>query len=228
MNQRQFIVCLIGLFAWALVLIALGRHTGIDLRLSNWMYDENLAEFPWRDTWFASVFMHKWMKYLFILVGMCAAAVLLASRYIPAMARSSDQKRRLAVVVLSFLSVPLIISLMKSQSIHHCPWDLERYGGFAPYLRLFDSLPEGIKPGHCFPAGHASSALWLPAFAAFWLPHQPRRALFIFVMGLLPGLLLGWVQQMRGAHFLSHTLWSAWIAGLIILILSRLLIARRT
>ena len=228
MNQRQFIHCLIGLFACATLLIVLGRHTGIDLQLSDWMYEEKSRAFPWRDTWFASVFMHKWMKYLFILFGLCAVAALLAGRYVPSMTPSPDQKRRLAVVVLSFLFVPLIISLLKSQSIHHCPWDLERYGGFAPYLRLFDSLPEGIKPGHCFPAGHASSALWLPAFSAFWLPHKPRRALFVFIIGLLPGLLLGWVQQLRGAHFLTHTLWSAWIACLIILVLTRLLIARRT
>lgn len=227
MTRRLFIRCLIGLFAWALLLVFLGRYTDIDLQLSDWMYDEKLLAFPWRESWFATVFMHKWMKYLFILLGLLVAATLIANRRIPALALSSGQQRRLMVVVLSFLSIPAVVSLMKSRSIHHCPWDLQRYGGFAPYLRLFDALPDGIKAGHCFPAGHASSALWLAAFSVFWLPHKPRGALLAFFMGLMPGLLLGWVQQMRGAHFLTHTLWSAWIAGLIILVLSRLLIAER-
>ena len=31
------------------------------------------------------------------------------------------------------------------------------------------------------------------------------------VAALPAGLLLGWAQQLRGAHYLSHTLWSAWI-----------------
>lgn len=115
--------------------------------------------------------------------------------------------------------------MLKSQSIHHCPWDLQRYGGYAPYLRLFDSLPDGVKAGHCFPAGHASSGLWLAAFFVFWLPSRPRMACFMFMVGLLPGLMLGWVQQLRGAHFLTHTLWSAWIASLLILILARLILS---
>ena len=29
-------------------------------------------------------------------------------------------------------------------------------------------------------------------------------------------LAFGWVQQMRGAHFLSHTLWSIWLSWTIV------------
>ena len=29
---------------------------------------------------------------------------------------------------------------------------------------------------------------------------------------LLAGLVLGLSQQMRGAHFMSHTLWTAWLS----------------
>jgi membrane-associated PAP2 superfamily phosphatase len=39
------------------------------------------------------------------------------------------------------------------------------------------------------------------------------------MLGLGFGFLLGWVQQMRGAHFLFHTLWSMWISSLIILVM---------
>jgi membrane-associated PAP2 superfamily phosphatase len=31
------------------------------------------------------------------------------------------------------------------------------------------------------------------------------------IAALAAGLLLGLVQQLRGAHYLSHTLWTAWI-----------------
>ncbi|WP_374709539.1 hypothetical protein [Massilia scottii] len=42
------------------------------------------------------------------------------------------------------------------------------------------------------------------------------------------GFALGWVQQLRGAHFLTHTLWSMWWTCLIVSILYVLLIDRRS
>ena len=64
--------------------------------------------------------------------------------------------------------------------------------------------------GGCFPAGHASAGFAflgglfafrhrLPATAARWLAGA-----------MLTGLLLGVAQQLRGAHYMRHTLWTAW------------------
>jgi len=38
---------------------------------------------------------------------------------------------------------------------------------------------------------------------------------------------VGWMQQLRGAHFLTHTLWSIWIAVLIVYLLYRILGSRK-
>ncbi|WP_373887845.1 phosphatase PAP2 family protein [Massilia sp. BSC265] len=87
-------------------------------------------------------------------------------------------------------------------------------------------MPSGRRlclPGHCLPAGHASSALWLVSLVVVWLPGPGRRAGRACCVALVPGLALGWMQQMRGAHFLTHTLWSAWIACAIVLALVMLL-----
>ena len=64
---------------------------------------------------------------------------------------------------------------------------------------LLDSVPAGIELGGCFPAGHASSALWLAGLCVWWLPRRPRMAAAVFAAGLAAGFALGWVQQMRGA-----------------------------
>jgi membrane-associated PAP2 superfamily phosphatase len=116
-----------------------------------------------------------------------------------------------------------VISLLKQLSSSHCPWDLARYGGEQPYVRIFDILPAGAIPGHCLPAGHASSALWLLSLAVYWLPAQARAARVTAFLGITAGSLLGFLQQLRGAHFLTHTLWSLWIASatvvLVILVL---------
>ena len=39
----------------------------------------------------------------------------------------------------------------------------------------------------------------------------PRAARIWLAAALAAGLVLGVSQQMRGAHFMSHTLWTAWL-----------------
>lgn len=222
MTDKLFKQCLIALWVAALMLVYTGRYSDIDVRLADWMYDFSEHKFPWKENWFAAVFMHQWVKGILIGLGLILFASMAINqafaldRFIPATLRT------LYVVILSYALVPLVVGVLKSHSIHSCPWSLERYGGSAPYLRLFDALPAGVAAGHCFPAGHASSALWLAAFAIFWLPGRRKTAALVFFAGSIPGLMLGWVQQMRGAHFLTHTLWAMWISSLVILILARL------
>jgi membrane-associated PAP2 superfamily phosphatase len=207
----------------ATLLVYIGRYTNVDLALADWMFDRTSHSFPWKDTWFASVFVHQWLKYFFIAVGFALLGTAVIEIGFAAHRFDPVVQRKLAVVAAAYILVPLVVSLVKNHSVHYCPWDLERYGGFAPYVRIFEHLPLGFADGHCFPAGHASSALWVAALAVFWLPDRPRAAAYVFAVGLLPGLFLGWVQQMRGAHFLTHTLWSAWIASAVIVVLARYL-----
>ena len=222
MTNRTFIWCLLTLAGIAALLIGFGRTTDIDLLLADTMYDAATQSFPWREHWLAANFMHHFMKALLIGIGLTPFVILLADLAMGKRLLTPRNRRALLVISAAAILIPLAISTTKAMSIHHCPWGLERYGGVAPYLRIFDSLPAGVSPGHCFPAGHASSGLWLTAVAVFWLPQRPGRALAVFGLALIPGLLLGWFQQLRGAHFLTHTLWSVWIAALITLVLIRL------
>lgn len=225
MHDKIFRRSLLILGATGFLLILVSRYTRLDLIVADWMFDFSKEVFPWRHNWFAEVFMHEAMKIALIAFGLAIVLLLTADQCkIPAFL-APDMRYTLRVVVAALMLVPLTISALKSMSIHACPWDLARYGGQAPYLRLFDALPDFARPGHCFPAGHASSGLWLAAFSVYWLPHQPRRAAIAFGIGLIPGALLGWVQQMRGAHFVSHTLWSLWLTGLIVVVAARLLYA---
>lgn len=230
MTNRSFFFGVLALLAMAALLIWIGRSTDIDLILADAMFDTTTNTFPWRDRWFSAQFMHHFMKALFLGIALVPIAALAFDGLLrKTLSAGFDAlfKRRLLVLAASATLIALVISLSKSMSVHHCPWSLTRYGGYAPYLRIFDRLPAGVSSGHCFPAGHASSALWLAAACVFWLPSRPGKALAVFGIGLLPGMALGWVQQMRGAHFLTHTLWSAWIAALVILILARLLLTEQ-
>jgi membrane-associated PAP2 superfamily phosphatase len=200
----------------AVLLAVLAQFTSLDIALADRVFDAALQRFPLRDNWFADEFMHRWVKLPLLVLG---TLIVLAALLPPPFARpllSPAGRWRLRIAAALVVLVPLCITLLKRHSAAHCPWSLERYGGNAPYLRLFDALPAGVEPGGCFPAGHASSALWLAGLCVWWLPRRPRMAAAVFAAGLAAGGTLGWVQQLRGAHFLSHTLWSMWIAAALV------------
>lgn len=192
------------LVAWAGLNLWLGQATDIDLYLADSLFDAAGRTFPWRHAWLTETFNHGILKVAAVVLGLLAiAAALREWRRLPL---------RRTIVATTALLAPLITSLLKRASVSHCPWDLARYGGDQPYLRVLDNVPDGWQAGHCLPAGHASSVMWLVAAAVFFLPGQPRKALAAGAAALAVGMAVGWMQQMRGAHFLTHTLWSAWIA----------------
>ncbi|WP_341274603.1 phosphatase PAP2 family protein [Rivibacter subsaxonicus] len=66
-------------------------------------------------------------------------------------------------------------------------------------------------PGRCFPGGHASGAF---AFVGGWFAlreHRPTRARAWLIGSLLLGASFSTAQTLRGAHYPSHGLYSAWI-----------------
>lgn len=207
-----------GLCLAALLIFMAGRFTDIDLYLADWLYDGAAGTFPWRDSWLTVTFNHRILKggLTLLALAIVAGALFDAIRPQPILDRPLA-RLRLRIVAWSAVLVPSAISLIKQGSDAYCPWDLARYGGSAPYTRLLDALPAGVLPGHCFPAGHASSALWLVSLVVLWLPGRPRTAWRAWCAAMGFGLAVGWMQQMRGAHFLSHTLWSAWIACALVL-----------
>jgi membrane-associated PAP2 superfamily phosphatase len=210
---------LLGLAFAALAIAWLGNGTDIDMRLAQLVYDHGSASFPLRHAWLAETFSHGVMRTVLSLIGACFVIAAAIDAWRPRPYWEHGVRMRLRVVALSAVLVPLATSLLKRVSSSHCPWDLQQFGGTELYVRLFDSAMAGAPAGHCMPAGHVSSALWLISLTVFWLPHRPRKAAAVFVLALGLGAVLGWVQQLRGAHFLTHTLWSIWIACAIVTLL---------
>lgn len=104
------------------------------------------------------------------------------------------------------------ITLLKRVSSTSCPWDLAQFGGTLPHVSHWLWGVRDAGPGHCFPAGHASAALaYLTGWCVLRRSLAPEVARRWLVAALLAGAVLGLAQQMRGAHFMSHTLWTAWI-----------------
>ncbi|MEO5933899.1 MAG: phosphatase PAP2 family protein [Duganella sp.] len=199
-----------------MLILWIGSYSSIDLTLADAMFDRASGTFPWRHAWLAEGFNHGILKTILQVLAVMAVSLAVWDWVRPRPGWDAPRRTGVRVLALSAILVPTAISVLKHFSDSHCPWDLQRYGGREPYVRLLEMLPAGVAPGQCLPAGHASSALWLLALAVFWLPHRPRMAAAVGGAMLLFGLAVGWMQQLRGAHFLTHTLWSIWIAVFIV------------
>jgi membrane-associated PAP2 superfamily phosphatase len=109
----------------------------------------------------------------------------------------------------------MAISVLKDMNATSCPWDLAEFGGNAIYVSHWNWGVFDGGVGRCFPAGHASAAFcFLPGY--FWLREKSPRAAKIWLTAtLVAGFTIGLAQQIRGAHYLSHTLWTGWICWII-------------
>jgi membrane-associated PAP2 superfamily phosphatase len=186
--------------------------SGLDLPLAQ--LAGSAAGFPWRDHWLLAAVGHEAARRLAWLLALALCLCV----WWPAgpLARITYTERlRLAV---SVLISALAVSLLKLGSQTSCPWDLAQFGGLAQYTSHWSLDPDG-GAGHCFPAGHASSGF---AFAGGYFAFRradPVLARRWLAGSLAAGATLGIAQQWRGAHFMSHTLWTAvvcWITTWIV------------
>lgn len=218
---RKYLTGWLMLMLAGMAIVWQAEFTPWDVNLADYYFDFKARVFPLKHAWFYKDFLHGLVKQC--LIGLDIGLLLLiVFDYLKVLPLDTWSRLRLRFVFLASMLISLTIAGLKSFSPAHCPWDIERYAGTVPLQTVFSALFNPaplVEAGHCFPAGHASTGLWLAAFCVFYLPDSPKKAVSLFVSGLSVGLLLGWGQQVRGAHFLSHTLVSAWIASAIILLL---------
>src|SRR3546814_431106 len=121
------------------------------------------------------------------------------------------------------------VGWIKQATIKAGPGDLQRYGGGSAYVELGDAAvrASGVRPDHCFPGAHSSSAFAF--FGLYFLALRYRRAAArrVLALVLLTGLSFAATQWLRGAHFVSHDLWSAAI-GWLVAVLALPLLGNRT
>ncbi|MBX3653499.1 MAG: phosphatase PAP2 family protein [Ramlibacter sp.] len=180
-------------------------YSGLDLTLARWFGGP--AGFPLHDAWWLENVAHEGGRRL---AWAIALALCLGAWWPVGPLRRLAFNRRLQLASTTLLAVALI-SILKSFNHTSCPWDLAEFGGVAHYVSHWALAQTDGGPGRCFPAGHASAGFaFVGGYFAFRgrAPHLARAWL---VAAVAAGLALGWSQQMRGAHFMSHTLWTGWV-----------------
>lgn len=199
---------LVLLLASALFLVLIYPKTGLDQQLIVPYFDAILQKFSLKHHWFLESVLHTGLKYALIVVALSTLLISFVGNIHKPL---KVHQQRLFWVFMLMISSTTLISLLKQNSMHGCPNDLLPYGGDLPYLQLFDSLPIGASMGKCFPGGHASGGFALMAFYFAYRDVRPKFAQNMLLLSLTLGFVMGWAQMMRGEHFLSHNLWSAWV-----------------
>lgn len=212
----RFLICVTTI---AFLMIGMWDASGLDLALARMAGSAN--GFVLREERSLVLSLHKIPRFL-SLVGVIA--LFAAVRWPFGVLRLLEGRLRLRLA-LSVLAALIAVSLLKQTSRSSCPWDLAEFGGTVSYVSHWNWKLHDGGSGRCFPAGHASAAF---AFLAGWFalrPVAPRAAAIWLFTVLSAGCVLGIAQQWRGAHYMSHTLWTTWVCWSVALAID--IVARR-
>ncbi|WP_349984198.1 phosphatase PAP2 family protein [Stenotrophomonas sp. WHRI 8082] len=211
--------------------LGIGRHVVLPLSglligslvLMQWHGDQAVAsalyamqghQWAWKDQWLTEQLIHTAGRDLSITAGLLVLLLaIIAEWWTPLAGWRRPLLRLFASVVLS----TVVVSLLKKSTGMDCPWDLIDYGGTRPFHGLFASRSAGTVSSGCFPAGHASAGYAWMALYFLALEVRPRLRHLALGLGAGLGLLFGLSQQLRGAHFMSHDLWTAGLCWFIAL-----------
>ena len=188
--------------AFALLLLLAWDASGLDLAVVR-RYGTS-AGFVWQEHWVTRDLLHQGGRWL----GFAVLAVLVVNLRWPVFTRLTlaERWRWLGLTLLCLLAVPAF----KHFSLTSCPWSLAEFGGAATYVSHWRLGVADGGSGHCFPSGHATSAFAVLRGSFALRPAHPVAARRWLGGALLFGLLFGWAQMARGAHYPSHAMWTAW------------------
>jgi membrane-associated PAP2 superfamily phosphatase len=207
----------------ALLVLGTFESTNLDVRIENLFYDPIERRFPYHVHYFFETVIHDFGRLSIILIGAALVAGAVWSYRRTALRR---YRRGLLYAALCLAVAPATVAQIKHNSVIHCPRDLAQYNGDQPYVRLFDPVPDGVEPGHCWPGGHSSGGFALMALYFVFRRTHRRLALAWLAGGFVYGFALGFGRVVQGAHFVSHNLWAALVCWAVALVLYELILRR--
>lgn len=192
--------------------LSLGLGDGrLDVTIAQWFFDDARRIFPLTNEWLLKTILHDAARTASAVAALALLVVAVTSWIAPQLKALRPHREALLFAAIVTLAAAATVGALKHFSRHACPWDLAIFGGSAVYQPLFGSHAAAPIVDGCFPAAHPLSGYaWLAVGFALY-PIARRGAWLAWAVAFVCGTLFGAVQIVRGAHFLSHVLWSAWI-----------------
>jgi membrane-associated PAP2 superfamily phosphatase len=210
-GQRFLLYQAFGLAASAVALCAAFGDGRLDVAISRWFFDAAHHSFPLTNTWLLKTVLHDAARTMSVLAALTLVATTAASWLMTQSQHFREYRWSLLLVSATCLAGAAAVTALKHFSSHACPWNLTIFGGTVSYHAMFDEPMRAQIVDGCSPAAHPLAGYaWLGIGFALW-PAARRHARRAWAAAFVLGSVLGAVQIMRGAHFLSHVLWSAWV-----------------
>lgn len=189
----------------ALIVLSVFIHIfDIDKSVADYVYGLQGNIWVLKDNWLTEQVLHKGGRTASLLLALVVIGLLVMSH---CLSHWKQHRKPLAYLLLAVAGGSLLVSFFKSFLAISCPWEFQRYGGNLNYVTVFEQL--GLRNGEgCFPAGHASAGYAWIALYFFWLNNSSNLRWAGLAIPLLAGITFGFAQQLRGAHFISHDLWT--------------------
>jgi len=214
-NPRYTLQMTEGVLLMSCVLgLLLVHYFQFDFIVADFLYKK--TQWASQDTFIVNILLHKITR-----VFLIALMVILGIKLFRLKKEKESQQATydLFILMLTVLLSVGIVSLLKRMTEVDCPWDLLMYGGSKPFYSLFNYPAEALPSAHCFPASHASVGFsWVAAYFYF-LVQNNRLKTKVLVTALLLGCIFAAIQQLRGAHFISHD-----ISSLLICLLTSVIV----
>jgi membrane-associated PAP2 superfamily phosphatase len=183
----------------------------LDLTIARWFFDDARRIFPLTNDWLLKTVLHDSARATSAVAALALLGLAATSWIAPQLKAIRAHREALLYTSVATVLAAAIVGALKHFSSHACPWDLALFGGSAGYHPLLGVHTRAPEIDGCFPAAHPLAGYaWLAAGFALY-PLARRRAWQAWAAAFAFGTLFGAVQMARGAHFLSHVLWSAWI-----------------
>lgn len=210
-GRRVLLYQVLALAAGALAL-SLGLGDGrLDLTIARWLFDDARRIFPLTNQWLLKTLLHDAARTTSAVAALGLLGLTLTSWLAPQLKGVRAHREALLFTSIAALAATGLVGALKHFSSHACPWDLAIFGGSAVYHPLLGAPVAAPGVGGCFPAAHPLAGYaWLAVGFALY-PTKRRHSWQSWGLAFALGSLFGAVQIVRGAHLLSHVLWSAWI-----------------
>ncbi len=205
-----------GLLPLLVFLIAayLFEITDWDIILSNQFFDVEKQSWIYKDTFWARDILHTAGRYLIAVIGIGSFTFWIASFQVDFL---RAEKSIFLYIALTIGISTGLVGILKILTHHHCPYEFDLFGGPVPYVKLFDLELAIPKAGRCFPSAHASAGFSLFGFYFVMYKRNPRQRGLVFFVVMIVGTMFSLSQIARGAHFVSHNIWSAAICWFVAL-----------
>jgi membrane-associated PAP2 superfamily phosphatase len=208
-SYRQFAsINLFGLVVSGLLFAYIAHSGTFDFWVSQHFFDPVANNFPMEKNRTLFFLGHTVLKKITVVGWILCIPLAIASTWVQ---RLRPWRGALWTFVVMAGATAQLVQSLKGASVHACPYDLAMYGGKEMWFPLFDAVANVVHKGQCWPGGHASAGFGIIAGYFALRTQQPRWARWALITGLVLGSVMGAVQVVRGAHFISHNLWSLWL-----------------